>query len=121
MQTAENLGAKLAVHAVGNGAVNSLLSAHQGSNLLNQVPIRIEHAMTLSPLDIDSIAKSYLPTVSQPGFLKYFGHQLNAVELPRPLALMPFKSMLSAGIKLAFSSDYRLLISIHGFQFRLRF
>ncbi len=98
--------AKLAVHAIGNGAVRSVLDARNGARNGSDLPLRVEHAMALDLRDAELLAKAGLPVVAQPGFLDAFGHQLNAVPLPAPIRLMPFSSLLGAGVELAFSSDF---------------
>lgn len=100
-------GASLAVHAVGNGSVEALLDARDADpGAAARVPLRVEHAITLGADLARRLGGSGLPVVVQPGFLTTAGHELALVPLPDPLRLMPFRTMLAAGIPLAFSSDY---------------
>ncbi len=104
---AADTGSALAVHAVGNGAVDAILSAREADRALaDQVPMRMEHAMVVDPTSAARIGASGVPVISQPGFLQAFGHDLSLVPVPEPLQLMPFRSLLDAGVPLVFSSDY---------------
>jgi predicted amidohydrolase YtcJ len=107
LRQAADTGASLAVHAVGNGAVAALLAARAADKgLAAAVPMRIEHAMVLDPGLIRGLAESGLPVVVQPGFIPAIGHELVVAPLPKPMLLMPFRSMAKAGIPLVISSDH---------------
>jgi predicted amidohydrolase YtcJ len=107
LRQAADAGASLAVHAVGNGAVAALLAARAAdTGLAAAVPVRIEHAMVLDPALIGALAASGLPVVVQPGFIPAIGHELVVAPLPKPMLLMPFRSMAQAGIPLVISSDH---------------
>ena len=106
IEQAANIGSRLAVHAIGNGALHSVLDARGTAVAGNEVELRVEHAMALDDRDADSLASAEIPVVAQPAFLAAFGHQLNAIPLPPPLRLMPFARLLRAGTTLAFSSDH---------------
>ena len=107
LREAADAGCGLAVHAVGNGAVEALLAALEAdSALAASVPVRVEHAMTVDRSLSDRLARLGLTVIVQPGFITAFGHELAVVPMPEPIALMPFRSMLDAGVPLAFSSDY---------------
>ena len=105
-QSAE-AGASLAVHADGNGAVESLLDALAADHFAaSAVPVRLEHAFVLDPSLARRIGAAGLTVAVQPGFLAAMGHELTAAPLPSPFLLMPFGTMRAAGIPLAISSDY---------------
>jgi predicted amidohydrolase YtcJ len=107
LRQAADAGASLAVHAVGNGAVAALLAARAAdAGLAFAIPLRIEHAMVLDPTLIGALAASGLPVVVQPGFIPAVGHELVVAPLPKPMLLMPFRSMAQAGIPLVISSDH---------------
>ncbi len=107
MNAAAEAGAGLAIHAVGNGAVDAVLAALTARpDLAGFLPVRIEHAMVLDPRLVDGIAAAGVPVVAQPGFLSAYGHDLEVVPVPQPLSLMPLRTMLEAGIPVAFSSDF---------------
>ena len=107
LRIAAQSGSGLAVHAIGNGAVEAVLSAVAAdTGLAADVAVRVEHAMAIDTELIALLARHHLPVVAQPGFITAFGHELNLTPVPPPLQLMPFRTMLDAGIPLTFSSDY---------------
>ena len=100
-------GSSVAVHAVGNGAVDAVLAALKvDRTLADQVALRVEYAMVVDADLINRLGVAGLPVVSQPGFLSAYGHELALVPVPSPLQLMPFRAMQDAGVPLVFSSDY---------------
>lgn len=106
IEEASRTNSRLGVHAIGNGALRSVLDARREASGGRDVGVRIEHAVALDGRDADALARAEIPIVAQPGFLAAFGHQLHAVPLPAPLRLMPFSTLFRAGITLAFSSDH---------------
>ena len=107
LAAAADSGSDLAVHTVGNGAVDSLLSTLEADRgLAAAVRVRAEHAMTIDRRLIARFADLRLPVVAQPAFVSAYGYELDLLPLPDPLVLMPFRDMLDAGVQLAFSSDY---------------
>ncbi len=107
LRRAAERGSSLVVHAVGNGSVETLLDARDADpGVAAAVPMRVEHAITLDPALSGRLAKASLTVVAQPNFLGESGHELNITRMPEPLKLMPFRSMLAAGVPLAFSSDH---------------
>ncbi len=96
---------RLAVHAIGNGALHAVLDARQAV-AGSEVALRVEHAMALDGQDAEILAGAGIPVVVQPGFLAAIGHHLDTVPLPAPLHLMPFASLLRARTALALSSDH---------------
>jgi predicted amidohydrolase YtcJ len=107
LREAADAGSGLAVHAIGNGAVDAVLRAAESDPALAAaVPLRVEHAMAV---DVDlarRLGGAGIPVVVQPAFLPAFGHELALMPLPDPLRLMPFRTLMSAGVTVAFSSDY---------------
>jgi predicted amidohydrolase YtcJ len=107
LRRAADAGSGLAVHAVGNGSVEALLDARdRDPAAAAAVPVRIEHAMAVDPALSARLGRTGLPVVAQPGFLRAFGHELAVVPMPHPLRLMPFRTMIEAGVRLVFSSDH---------------
>lgn len=107
MRRAADAGSALAIHAIGNGALLTVLAAREADPVLAQaVPMRIEHAMVVDPGLIGRLADARLTVVTQPGFLPAMGRSLTLVPLAPPLQLMPYRAMLRAGVALAFSSDH---------------
>ncbi len=107
LRRAAERGSGLVVHAVGNGSVEALLDARDADpGVAAAVPMRVEHAIALDPRLSGRLAQASLTVVAQPNFLGESGHELNVTRMPEPLRLMPFRSMLAAGVPLAFSSDH---------------
>lgn len=102
VRAAVDAGFAPAVHAVGNGAVESVLAAVAGIDS----PVRLEHAMICDAALARRIAESGVHVVAQPSFLHDLGDELSMLPLPAPLRLIPLRTMLDAGVRLAASSDY---------------
>ncbi len=106
---AADRGMQVAIHAIGNGAVEAALDAlDAASGALAGLPgrPRIEHAMILDAPLAGRIAAAGVRIVTQPVFLYDLGHELTVLPLPSPLRLMPLRSLLDAGVLLAASSDH---------------
>lgn len=102
-------GFQVAYHALGNEAVASVLDViglleRKLANLPGRA--RIEHAMLVDPDLIRRIASSAAMVVGQPSFVHGLGDDLLMTATPPPLRVLPFRSMLDAGIELAASSDF---------------
>lgn len=107
LEAAADAGAGLAVHAVGNGAVDEVLRVLGGDRgLRRDVDVRVEHAMVIDADQCAALGALGVPVVVQPGFLSTTGYELEVTPVPAPLELMPFRSMVDSGGRLAFSSDY---------------
>ncbi|MEI7742710.1 MAG: amidohydrolase family protein [Chloroflexota bacterium] len=107
LRSAAEAGAALAVHAVGNGAVETVLRERDADRgLAARVPLRVEHAMVLEERQARALGAASLPVVAQPSFLVTTGHELTIAPMPRPLRLMPLRMLRESGVTLAFSSDY---------------
>lgn len=107
LRQAAERGGSLAVHAVGNGAVETVLRARAADpGLAAAVPLRMEHAMVVEDWQVRAMGDAALPLVAQPGFLTTTGHELTIAPMPRGLRLMPLRSFVAAGVPLAFSSDH---------------
>lgn len=102
MRAAVDAGLAPAVHAVGNGAVESVLAAVTDID----APVRLEHAMVCDAALARRIADSGVHVVAQPSFLYDLGDELSMLPLPAPLRLIPLRTMLDAGVSLSASSDY---------------
>lgn len=102
VRAAVDAGMAPAVHAVGNGAVESVLAAVAGID----APVRLEHAMICDAALAGRIAESGVHVVTQPSFLHDLGAELSMLPLPAPLRLIPLRTMLDAGASLSASSDY---------------
>jgi predicted amidohydrolase YtcJ len=102
-------GFQVAQHAIGNEAVSVGLTAiERASGALDRLPgrPRLEHAIFVDPPLVRRIAETGAIAVVQPFFLYDLGDSMGEVALPKPIAVMPLRGMLDAGVTLAGSSDY---------------
>lgn len=101
---AEEKGFSLAVHAIGERAVDVVLDAL--SKTKNPSAHRIEHAMALNENSLRRIAELQVRTVLQPEFLSAF-HKTYFSRLKESVArkLKPLRSLIEGGARVALSSD----------------
>lgn len=99
-------GFSVAVHAIGNEAVDGALGAfdHAGSALDRAGPPRIEHAMFLSRDLVSRIADRGAIVAAQPHMLELPDLSM-APSIPG-LRMFPLRWLLDAGVRVAGSSDY---------------
>ena len=105
---ASTAGWRVGVHAIGDAAISELLpaleaaaSAHPSGDLRP----RIEHA-ELPPHDLlERLSAVELIAVTQPSYLYEMGEQYIERIGGRAAQLMPWRSMLDAGIRVVISSD----------------
>ncbi len=106
---AHDAGFQVAIHAIGDRAVDMVLTAFelaQGRNPRPDARHRIEHCGILRPDLIERLRAGNVLAVSQPifiteygdGFIRHLGHE-------RIQLTYPFRSLLDAGVRLVFSSD----------------
>lgn len=96
-------GFPVAVHAIGDYAVDLVLDAFEASPLKGH---RLEHAMILSDAQIERIARVGLPVTMQPEFLQKLGHVYRRQLGPeKTWKLKRARSLVDAGVPLSFSSD----------------
>ena len=107
LRQAAEAGGGLAVHAVGNGAVESVLTGLAADLVVaRSVPLRVEHAMVLEAWQAAALGGAGIPVVAQPGFLVTTGHELTISPMPPGFRLVPLRQLREAGVPLAFSSDH---------------
>ncbi len=94
-------GFRIATHAIGNAAVDLALDTYEETKPAHP---RLEHAMTLSDVQIARIADLGAAVVAQPNFLRLpaLGH---APHVPG-LKTFPIRSLLARGVVVAGSSDF---------------
>ena len=103
VRVAAETGFPVAVHAIGDYAVDLVLDAFEAAPFPGH---RLEHAMLLSDAQIDRIGRSGLPVTMQPEFLQKLGHVYRRQLGPeRTYGLKRARSLIDAGIPLSFSSD----------------
>lgn len=101
---AEEAGFSVAVHAIGERAVDVVLAAL--SKTKNPSKHRVEHAMVLNHNSLSQIAKMQIPVVMQPEFLSAF-HKTYFSRLKESVArkLKSLRSLVERGARVALSSD----------------
>lgn len=104
VRVADAAGYSVAVHAIGDRAVDLVLDAFElCSDPSNH---RLEHAMILSDSQIDRIAKVGCHVTMQPEFLMRFHHAYYKQLGPeRARRLKRMRSLLQAGVPLSLNSD----------------
>lgn len=100
---AHNAGYSLAIHTIGDRSTDLVLDAYEATG--EPARHRVEHAMLLSPAQVERVARLGCPIVAQPEFLVRFGDTYRRKLGLRAARLKPHASILAAGIPLAFSSD----------------
>jgi predicted amidohydrolase YtcJ len=102
-------GWQLAVHAIGDRAVDVALDALDRAQAAHPRPDarhRIEHAGVVRPDQLDRFARLGVTAVVQPNFLRYFGDDYAAIMGAERLGwLYRGRGFLDHGVRLAGSSD----------------
>lgn len=106
---AHKAGWSVAIHSIGDRSTNHVLEAFATTGEPQRH--RLEHAMILSDEQVDWIKRLGVPVTMQPEFLHRFGHaykrQLGEEKASR---LKRFRSVLDAGIPMAFNSDRPIVL-----------
>ncbi|MFZ5634243.1 MAG: amidohydrolase [Bacillota bacterium] len=109
MRKAHRAGFQLAVHAIGDRAINMVLDAFEA--ILKEYPRlghrhRIEHFALATPPIIQRAKKLNLVPVPQAGFIYYFGDSyIDYLGEDRIMHVYPLRSLLEAGLITPLSSD----------------
>lgn len=104
VRIAAEAGFPVAIHAIGDYAVDLVLDAFEGTD--DPSMHRLEHAMILSDAQIERIARVGCPVTMQPEFLIRLGHVYRRQLGPeKTYRLKRARSLLDAGVPLSFSSD----------------
>lgn len=102
-------GWSLALHAVGDAALDFALDAIEEAVTLHgmpPVPNRVEHGMVVRPEQLERLARLQVACVVQPSFIPSFGEGIRGpVGAARGELSIRARSQLDAGMPLAFSSD----------------
>jgi predicted amidohydrolase YtcJ len=110
MQGADKAGLQLAVHAIGDRANRTILDMFEKLEKENGMAdrrLRIEHAQHLSPVDIPRFAKLKVIASVQPYHAIDDGRWADRRIGPeRVKTTYAFRSLLDAGVTLAFGSDW---------------
>lgn len=109
LQAADEAGYAVAVHAIGDRAVDLTLDAFESTR--NPAIHRLEHAMVLSDPQIERLARVGCFVTMQPEFLHRFGHAYRKqLGEDRAFRLKRFRSVKDAGLRLAFNSDRPIVL-----------
>jgi predicted amidohydrolase YtcJ len=117
VQKAAGDGYQVAVHAIGDYAVDLVMDAMEEADF--GVKHRIEHAMLLSNEQIERMQKLGIHCTMQPEFLSHFGAMYRkALGDKRGSSLKRFRSVAEAGIPLSLSSDRPIVTGNPALTFR---
>jgi predicted amidohydrolase YtcJ len=101
VEAAAERGFGVSVHVMGNVVLDDVLDAFE--RVVDRAPVlRIEHATMAAPRHIRRMAELGVVAVVQPGFVPLLGGI--AIDLV-DAELMPFRSLVDAGVTVAASSD----------------
>jgi predicted amidohydrolase YtcJ len=110
MRDADRAGLQIAVHAIGDRAIRTILDMFEKLEMENGVSgrrLRIEHAQHLSPADIPRFPKLHVVASMQPYHAIDDGRWADKRIGPeRVKTTYAFRSLLDAGAVLAFGSDW---------------
>jgi len=110
MRDADRAGLQLAVHAIGDRAIRTILDMFERlerEDGISERRLRIEHAQHLSPADIPRFAKLHVVASMQPYHAIDDGRWADKRIGPeRVKTTYAFRSLLDAGAVLAFGSDW---------------
>ena len=100
-------GLQLAVHAIGDKAVDMVLKAYSklGEGAVRKMRHRVEHASILRPEQVKFMAELGAAAAVQPRFAVSDWWAVQRLGERRAAWIYPFKTMLKAGIPLGFSTD----------------
>jgi predicted amidohydrolase YtcJ len=118
VEKADASGLQVYTHAIGDRAVRMALDAYEQALRVNgnkNARWRIEHIETISPADIPRFARigvlaSMQPIHADPGSSAVWSRQIGPARLPWSFA---WKSLLDAGARLVFSSDWPACIDVN--------
>jgi len=99
-------GLQLAIHAIGDKAIDTVLEAYNliGEDL-KDYRHRIEHASVIRPEQIEKMSKLGVCAAVQPHFVITDWWVVKRVGEKRASWVYPFKSMIKSGIHIGFSTD----------------
>lgn len=107
---ADSAGLQLMVHAIGDKAINTLLNIYEkvgNENGQKDRRFRIEHAQHIAPIDVSRFAELGVIPSMQPYHAIDDGRWAEKlIGAERVKTTYAFKSLLDAGAKVAFGSDW---------------
>jgi predicted amidohydrolase YtcJ len=104
IKIADDAGYPVAIHSIGDRSTDCVIQAIQTSKTPSKH--RIEHVMFLRKEQIKKIATLQIAVTLQPEFMTKFQHAYTKqLGIERTAQLKPARTLLNAGVKVAFSSD----------------
>ena len=99
-------GFSVAIHAIGNEAVEDAIRAISESRQQHSdtPPPRIEHGFTLEDSLIKELSEQKIMIVTQPPFLGMMGEMVS-INIPG-IKMIPIRSLIDSGVRVAGSSDW---------------
>jgi len=98
-------GLQLAIHAIGDAAIDLVLQAYSKIRDLHEFRHRIEHASVVRPDQISKVGGLGIPLVIQPHFVVTDWWVLKRLGESRATWVYPFKTLIRSGIRLGVSTD----------------
>jgi hypothetical protein len=117
VSTADEEGFQLTAHAIGDVAVDEVLSAYEGTGDPASARHRVEHAELIADENVERFADSDVVASVQPNFLKWAqpgGLYDDRIGVERRRKADRFADLLEAGAPLAFGSDCMPLDPLFG-------
>jgi predicted amidohydrolase YtcJ len=110
LKGADAAGLRIATHAIGDRAVHTMLRLYaqvEEANLGWDRRLRLEHATMISAADIRECARLKVVVSTQPMYVGDLGRFVEKrIGAARTAEVLPFRSLLDAGVVLAFGSDW---------------
>lgn len=107
---ATGLGIDLAVHAMGNCAIDIILDAYEAvrETFGRQPVLRLEHAFVAEARQATRMAELDIDLVANPGLAHNVGDLFSGWrgENQNHLKVIPVRSMIDAGVRVSFASDH---------------
>lgn len=104
-KTVHEQGLQLAVHGIGDKAIDAILEAYSELGDVSRYRHRIEHASVVREDQIELMARLGVTASVQPNYIISDWWALNRLGDKRIRWLYPFKTMLSRGITVGFGTD----------------
>lgn len=109
LEEATRAGIQVACHSIGDAATTAFLDAAErvaARHDLAPLRHRIEHAQIVAPGDIERIARLGIVVSAQPHAAATPEKDVRLLGEERARRAYPFRSLIDAGVPLAFGSDY---------------
>ncbi|MGH7336712.1 MAG: amidohydrolase, partial [Myxococcota bacterium] len=108
-RTVHGLGLQLKAHAIGDAAIDAVIDGVEAAEVPRTARPRLEHGELLHADHLERMRELGMVASMQPNFIGNWQHAGGLYEerlgKARTLAMNPIKSILDAGVPLAFSSD----------------